>query len=100
MRIIDRVEKIFMKIAGLEVNDEDDEKDSHRVVDKYGEKDEDSKVKKGKTSFEQSEDHEQPKRKATSDKSETGYKSAETHERLDHGGKAQFRQSAVCSRHK
>lgn len=94
MRIIDGVEKIFMKIAGLEVKDEDDEdkhsfpsndgKDGGRVVSKHEEKDEDSKVKRETTSPGQSEGQvQQPKRESSSDESETSFASAETHERLD-----------------
>lgn len=87
MRIIDGVEKTFMKIVGLEVQDDDDEEDSHRVVGKSEEEeeDEDSKVKRETTPSEQSEDHEQLKREAPSDESEPTFKTAETHEPLNDG---------------
>ena len=93
MRIIDGVEKIFMKIAGLEVKDEDDEEDKHishgndeedggHVVSK-NEEYEDSKVKRETIPPGQSGDQDQPKREASSDESDTTFKSAEPHERLD-----------------
>lgn len=92
MRIIDGVEKIFRKIAGLEVKDEDvEEEDKHsslnnndedgdRVVGKKEKNDEDSKVKRDVTPSGQL------KREA-SDEPETNSKSAQTHERLDGGAK-------------
>ena len=103
MRIIDGVEKIFKKIAGLEVKDEDDEEDKHsshsnededggRVAGKKDE-DDDSKVKRETTPSGQAVDQEQLEREtspnepmadADSDReSETNLKGAEAHERLD-----------------
>ena len=84
MRIIDGVEKIFRKIAGLEVKDEDDE-DKHSS---HSNDDEDE----GRVGKQEENEESEVKRETTpsgqlkqeaSGESETNVKIAETHEQLD-----------------